>query len=775
MNLGKKKATELVQLLKKWYPDWKGFSDEEFIKDEINYKKPAIEQAKEQLSKKELQGLIDAKQFDEIIDLLDSVGKANNLLWRSVPRKGDLGILYEPNLNKPSFCNAVFDLLHGKGESPDRLGRYLEYVESNNLMNKWTFPTYFLFVCYPEHDMFIKPKAIMWFMNFIGANNIYTRKPSAEAYARILEVIQELKVALKEYEPHDILDIQSFIWMCYSIVKEEDEEEEESAHIEEISKEDTQEVDVDFRFTKETFKFLEGLYKNPTKAFYREHKEEFNKHLKHPFANLLNKVAKKLPEAITDEMETEKDIVSRIPKNDFGRGGAWDFYWGAFYPKGGYRVEDAQLFLLITKDEIRFGFGVGSYSSNQKERFKKNCTNNHQILSRLFAEVLSRDLKSYSVQEHEQSSRRTSSVKKALIEMDIREMNGSQEKWDELLLNPDKKATSIAIFMSADEVIQTDFDILATKIAEVFEQLFILVLLAIHDDPMPAINDYLEPKEEEEQNPEYPLTQVADDTGFEKAELERWVRAIHRKGQAIFYGPPGTGKTFIAEWLARHLIGGGDGFMDIVQFHPAYDYEDFMQGIRPKSKPDGGLDYPTVKGRFLNFCDVARKRKDNCVLILDEINRANLARVLGELMYLLEYRNKEIPLAGGGRFKIPKNVRLIGTMNTADRSIALVDHALRRRFAFLALYPKYELLERYHKNTGFKVEGLVNVLKRLNGKIDDKHYFVGITFFLKDNLVEQIADIWQMEIEPYLEEYFFDQPKTVDEYRWDKVKDNILM
>jgi 5-methylcytosine-specific restriction enzyme B len=246
------------------------------------------------------------------------------------------------------------------------------------------------------------------------------------------------------------------------------------------------------------------------------------------------------------------------------------------------------------------------------------------------------------------------------------------------------------------------------------------------------------------------------------------VRAIVRKGQAIFYGPPGTGKTFIAQHLAKHLISGGNGFYDLVQFHPSYSYEDFVQGIRPKSR-DGSLSYPVVPGRFKEFCREAAKRNNLCVLIVDEINRADLSRVFGELMYLLEYREEEVPLAGGGKFRIPENVRLIRTMNTADRSIALVDHALRRRFAFLELYPDYDLLRKYQSKTGFPVEGLIEELRKLNRRIDDRHYEVGITFFLHQHLEAELEDIWRMEIEPYLEEYFFDRPAVVDEYRWERI------
>ena len=275
-------------------------------------------------------------------------------------------------------------------------------------------------------------------------------------------------------------------------------------------------------------------------------------------------------------------------------------------------------------------------------------------------------------------------------------------------------------------------------------------------------------------NPIYPLKDCSEKSGFNISELKKWVKAIERKNQAILYGPPGTGKTFLAKLLAKHIIGGSNGFVELVQFHPAYAYEDFIQGIRPKVNSEGQLDYPIVKGRFLNFCEKSTKCDGICVLIIDEINRANLARVFGELMYLLEYRDQEVPLASGNFLRIPDNVRIIGTMNTADRSIALVDHALRRRFAFLALYPNFEILLSYHKDTGFDVEPLIEVLKKINRQIDDRHYEIGISFFLCNNIKEQIEDIWRMEIEPYLEEYFFDQPSKAKNFSWEEIKKEIL-
>lgn len=270
-------------------------------------------------------------------------------------------------------------------------------------------------------------------------------------------------------------------------------------------------------------------------------------------------------------------------------------------------------------------------------------------------------------------------------------------------------------------------------------------------------------------NPPYSIEEFINNTFVQESELASWLNSLKRKKQVILYGPPGTGKTFLAKHLAQYLIAESDGFSEIVQFHPAYAYEDFVQGIRPQLTEGGQLDYAMIPGRFLEFCRKALSRKGTCVLIIDEINRANLARVLGELMFLLEYRNEIIPLAGGGELSIPDNVRIIGTMNTADRSIALVDHALRRRFAFIALRPNYEVLEKFHETAVFQINKLIDVLKKLNVQIGDRHYEIGISFFLKEDLQDHIEDIWKMEIEPYLEEYFFDQQDKVDNFRWEKI------
>lgn len=268
------------------------------------------------------------------------------------------------------------------------------------------------------------------------------------------------------------------------------------------------------------------------------------------------------------------------------------------------------------------------------------------------------------------------------------------------------------------------------------------------------------------------LAHLAISTGYAASDLTRWVRAIRRKGQGVFYGPPGTGKTFLAHKLAAHLVGDGDGLVELVQFHPAYAYEDFMQGIRPVMV-GGEVRYEMRDGRFLDFCRRAATCAGPSVFIIDEMNRANIASVFGELMYLLEYRERDIPLAGGGRFHIPDRVFILGTMNTADRSIALIDHALRRRFAFIHLHPDEAILRHYHASTGIDISRLTAVWQALNRHIGDPDYHVGHTYFLHPHLAQHLEEIWRLEIEPYLEEQFYGQRERVEEFRWQHIRSQL--
>ena len=164
--------------------------------------------------------------------------------------------------------------------------------------------------------------------------------------------------------------------------------------------------------------------------------------------------------------------------------------------------------------------------------------------------------------------------------------------------------------------------------------------------------------------------------------------------QIIFYGPPGTGKTYSAMEMLGELFGAdeweslqGDRW-DIVQFHPSYNYEDFVRGVQVETDTNGNAVYETVNRIFGEMCERANDDSKNYyALIIDEINRANVSAVLGELIYALEYRGKAVKTPYLGNIVIPKNLYIIGTMNTADRTIGQIDYAVRRRFAFVQLLP----------------------------------------------------------------------------------------
>lgn len=509
-------------------------------------------------------------------------------------------------------------------------------------------------------------------------------------------------------------------------------------------------------FGPRTFELLAELSKAPTADTYHAHKDEIVRWVERPLRELLRDVAALLPEDIRRRLETERGVMAKILKNDYGRRGAKDCLWGAFYHKGGQRLANAQLGIWINKDGLSWGFYIGENGRDVRGRIARAVTEHGHILPALLA--LGSHHLPLRFNDHGNSSD-SSGLGPAFA-----------NRWEQWIANVNRGVIGAGIDIPAAKVLTEDPEALQKHIAETFVALYPLVLLAESTDPLRDIRKYrgIDIGDGHEPHPPMPLEEVAERAFMDVETLSSWVRAIERKGQAVLYGPPGTGKTFLAQLLAEHLAGRGDGIVELVQFHPAYAYEDFVEGMRPRANDDGRLDYPTVPGRLLDFCARARDRAGRSVLIIDEINRADLSRVFGELMYLLEYRDRAIPLASGTTFSFPLNVRLIGTMNTADRSIALVDHALRRRFAFLRLEPNYDGLRRFHERNGsrWSPERLIDVLRDLNRAIGDSHYEIGTSYFLRHDVADQIEDIWRMEIEPFLDEFFFDKQDVVRQFAW---------
>ncbi len=276
----------------------------------------------------------------------------------------------------------------------------------------------------------------------------------------------------------------------------------------------------------------------------------------------------------------------------------------------------------------------------------------------------------------------------------------------------------------------------------------------------------------------YKVDDLAKEIYFEKNDLEEMLHLLKTKYNIVFYGPPGTGKTYVAKKVANYLAKGKKDNVKLIQFHQNYSYEDFIEGIRPVSKEHKGnhiIDYPIMAGTFKKLCEKATNNsKENFVLIIDEFNRGNISKIFGELLYSLEYRTEintvELPYSKEA-FYIPKNLYLIATMNTADRSLTHIDFAMRRRFAFYRFNVDTNILVKWGEEREFVMDSLITLVNDINEKIGDENFFIGISFFMRDDLPQVIRHVWKYEIYPYLEEYFIDDDYSdIDNYKWEKVR-----
>lgn len=260
---------------------------------------------------------------------------------------------------------------------------------------------------------------------------------------------------------------------------------------------------------------------------------------------------------------------------------------------------------------------------------------------------------------------------------------------------------------------------------------------------------------------------VADELLVSPAWLGELVQLLNEKRQLVFYGPPGTGKTFLARKIAARLV--GEQQVRLVQFHPSYTYEDFFEGYRPQANStSGNVSLELQAGPLRRLAKEAQEHPDQAfVLVIDELNRANIAKVFGELYFLLEYRDHAVEvLYGGEPFTLPTNLYFMCTMNTADRSIALLDAAMRRRFAFVELHPGTEpitsALPKWLRRRGLPLTS-ATMLALLNSSIEDRDAHIGPSYFMnEDQSRERLSRIWRTQIVPLLQETYYD--------RWDAMQ-----
>ncbi|HZT78927.1 MAG TPA: DUF2461 family protein, partial [Gemmataceae bacterium] len=512
-------------------------------------------------------------------------------------------------------------------------------------------------------------------------------------------------------------------------------------------------------FSADTFRFLAELGRNNRRAWMEGQRERYRFAVREPLVELCEALAARYVEPVLARkhgwaLETAARsgrALTSVCKNDYGRSQPYQTaLWITFYRKdrGGKR-DDVQFYVRLDAAGLTCGLGLGRAAREAGRLFRRN------------------------VREHAEPLHRALQASGALAECRFSNDDGLDRAvhpaapGDLRAWAAGKKLFAGRAFHPTDPRLRCDD--LVGEILLTFDRLLPLYACAVEPDPLPL---------------RAPLSgSTGEGRGFGEADFCRatflsadWLRRardlLELKGQLILQGVPGTGKTHVARQLARTLTGGRDDAIRLVQFHPAYSYEEFVEGVKVRSvEADGRHDvtYPVEDGLLCAFAAEAGAQPARPhVLIIDEINRGNLPRVFGELLYLLEYRGQAVGLPYSRRsFQLPANLYLIGTMNAADRSVARVDQALRRRFSFLEMPPDAAVLRawlRQHPPAAGPAfaDRVVALFERLNARLSGDlgpHCQVGHSYFMVPALDEaRLRVVWEHHVAPLLAEHYAGRP-----------------
>ena len=291
-------------------------------------------------------------------------------------------------------------------------------------------------------------------------------------------------------------------------------------------------------------------------------------------------------------------------------------------------------------------------------------------------------------------------------------------------------------------------------------------------------NEEIEEEIVEKTGDSYTKEDFLRDVFIDEDKYDSIVSVLEKKKNIILEGAPGVGKTFMAKRLAYSIIGRKDtNQVQLIQFHQSYAYEDFIEGYRPTENG-----FKLEKGLFYKICKKAKSNPtEKYYLVIDEINRGNLSKIFGELLMLIESdkRDEELMLAySESMFSVPSNLYIIGLMNTADRSLALIDYALRRRFSFIRIEPAFDnqkFIKAFNDKFDQDYNRVIDIIKKINEAIqDDKSlgsgFKIGHSYFcpnLEDRkgTKKDLLDIIRFEIIPLLEEYWYDNPDSIIQWK----------
>jgi MoxR-like ATPase/uncharacterized protein (DUF2461 family) len=498
--------------------------------------------------------------------------------------------------------------------------------------------------------------------------------------------------------------------------------------------------------------FLADLAANSNRAWMQANQDRYKQELRQPFVALLEQIAAQHLRELDPQLDTavKANRVLALIRKRFpdASGEYYEYLWGAF--SRGRKQEDVQLAVLVQPEGLEVSLYLGSAQPEQLQRLRDAIESHGEGLIVPLAPY--RDTVVWELDGSRENP--LEGAQRSLMVTDPTDAI----RW------LDEGGTSIKWFIPRHDQLLSSRQ-LPDRIGQLFRALHPLAAAAwgddvdIPDDPSTV---------EDDTTSQATIEEVAERCYLPPEILEEWVHALTgTMRQGLFYGPPGTGKTFLATQLAGHLATSPE-HIELVQFHPAYSYEDFIEGLRPTTAADTGmLEYTVRPGLFQQFCNKARAAgNDTFVLLIDEMNRADVAAVFGEMLLLLEYRgDRSVVLPySQRRFTIPRNVIVLGTMNTADRSLALVDFALRRRFNAFPLNPSHDVLAGWAKaHPDVDADLILTLFGLIQDRIGkDNSVAPGHSYWMVDDADPSTVErIWAYQVRPYLAEHWFERPEEL--------------
>jgi hypothetical protein len=524
-------------------------------------------------------------------------------------------------------------------------------------------------------------------------------------------------------------------------------------------------------FCSDSFRFLGELTGATSREWMAPRRDRYQFVLRGPLIELCEAVAARYVGPVLAgeygwDLETDTRpgrALTSIVKNDFGRSSPYQpVQWLTFYRRSqANKRADAQFFVRVAADGIGYGFHLGRTARDAGRQFRRNVQEHAEpIFAALAAGGVFDECRFWTVDD-------------LTGEVPIKSPADLRQWAVNKTLAVGKRLPADAALLRTDELVG---DILLT-----FDRLVPAFACAAEPDPRPLL---ARRAGSPDGRPPFDTAAFVRETFLPESWLDRVLGLLRLKKQLILQGVPGTGKTHVARCLARLLTRDRPDCVRLVQFHPAYSYEEFVEGIKARGVETNGrteVTYPVEPGVLCDFAAQAAKHpSEPHALVIDEFNRGNLPRIFGELLYLLEYRGQAVTLPYSKRqFRLPDNLFLVATMNTVDRSAVALDQALRRRFSFVEMAPDAALLAGWlEKNPPAESDGtfgprVVRVFDELNRRLacelgPDRQ--VGHSFFMVPDLdAASLAAVWEHHVRPLLLDYFGGREDRLSGYTPEKL------